>query len=615
MAIFHQQLTEGLVALSLTTLACSAKTPGTVPTAQATPLVAPARPPLPCFVGAATPGASSALALALTPSRTSGVAPLVVFFDTAGTTSPATQRPFEELAYCWDFGDPESGNFATNGAAKNHAKGGVAAHVFEKPGIYQVVVSVRDPAGGIASRAVDITVDDPEATFAGDSTVCFSGRKDFAGCPAGARHESASKLSDLAGAVGHNKRLLLHRGESFGEGGLELNVPGPGLIGAYGSGARPQIQAAETLFTVSSKQPAFSDWRIVDLDIVGRSADSQVVSVSGTARDLLLLRLRARDIGAGVVAADTLIEYWNEHGYPGADVIDVFGIADSEFRHLVGGSGHNFFYVAAHRLALLGTVADDSTGGEHVLRLPWLDRGVISSNDLGNAPSPRHVVKLHAPLAVKGTFSERIVLSDNVFRSTGGHDWTVAIAPQNDQKDERVRHVLVERNLFLPGPAGVPLKISAQDVVVRDNVFNRGALEHCVEVNQRGIEPAPARISLVNNTCYGTDAPTLVFLKGDTADVTAFNNLIAGSKIKDGAFDGAGLAAQGSNLVTSKPGFVAAQPGVEARDYQLTAGSPAVDAADARSVSPWDFTARARPVDGNGSGTAEGDVGAFEYAP
>lgn len=615
MAIFHRQLVGRLVALSLTCTACGAKTQASAPTAQATPLVAAARPPLPCFVGAGTPGAGSALSLALTPSRTSGVAPLVVFFDSAGTTSPTTQRPFEELAYCWDFGDPNSGNFATNGASKNHAKGGVAAHVFEKPGIYQVVVSVRDPAGAIASRAVDITVEDPEAAFAGEATVCFSGRKDFAGCPAGARHANASRIGELAGEIGPNKRLLLHRGESFGEGGIELNVPGPGIVGAYGSGARPVIQTSSTLFTVSSKTPAFSDWRIVDLDVVGKTPDSRVVNVNGTAHDLLLLRLRARDIGGAVLAADTLIDYWNEHGYPGADVIDVLGVADCDFRHLVGGSGHNFFYVAAHRLALLGTVADDSTGGEHILRLPWLDRGVISSNDLGNAPNPRHVVKLHAPMAVKGTFSERIVLSDNVFRSTGGHDWTVAIAPQNDQKDERVRHVLVERNLFLPGTATDPLVISAQDVVVRDNVFNRGSLDHCIDVNQRGIEPAPARVALVNNTCYGTAAPTLVLLKGDTTDVTAFNNLIAGAKVKDGAFDGTGLAAQGGNLLTSKPGFVAPNPGVEARDYQLTAGSPAVDAADARSVSPWDFATRARPLDGNGSGTAEGDVGAFEYAP
>lgn len=596
---------------------CNTKTQAATPSAMAAgPVVAPARRPAPCFVGR-TGGAPTGapLSLKLTPSRTSGVAPLVVFFDTAGTSSPATQRPFEDIAYCWDFGDPGGGNFAPSGADRNQAKGPVAAHVFEKPGTYQVVVNARDAGGRMATHAVDVTVDDPEAAFAGDATVCFSNRNDFTGCPAGARKESAASVANLAGEVAPNKRLLLHRGETFGDGSLELNVAGPGLIGAYGRGERPKLQLSGTLFTVSGKQPAFSDWRLTDLDIVGHGADSRVVSINGTAPNLLLLRVRARDIGGGVSAPDSLIEYWNEHGYPGADVADVLAIQDSEFRHLVGGGGHNFFYIAAHRLVMLGTLADDSTAGEHVLRLPWVDRGVISSNDLGNAPNPRHVVKLHAPLAVKGKHSERIVLSDNVFRSTGGHAWTVAIAPQDDQKDERVRHVLVERNLFLPGTAGFPLVISAQDVVVRDNVFDRGTDNLCIEVTQRGIEPAPARVAILNNTCYSAEAPKLLYTRGDTTDVTAFNNLIAGPLATEGAFDAAGLAAHGGNLVTAKPGFVVDRPGADGRNYQLTAASPAVDTADGTNVSPWDYSSRPRPVDGNGSGTAEGDVGAYEYAP
>src|SRR5690606_31822011 len=122
-------------------------------------------------------------------------------------------------------------------------------------------------------------------------------------------------------------------------------------------------------------------------------------------------------------------------------------------------------YIGARRLLMLGNRYHDSTSGEHVFRLPYVDRAVLSNNDFGAAPPGRHVIKLHAlgfrVLGIgHGRHTERVVLSEIEIRGTGGHAWTVTIGPQNAQVDERVRDVIVERNLFLPGDADeVPLAI------------------------------------------------------------------------------------------------------------------------------------------------------------
>src|SRR3972149_6052856 len=130
--------------------------------------------------------AHAAVTASVVPSRTSGVAPLSVFFDATTTTSDATTRPFHDLDYAWDFGDPSAGAWALDGLPKNQAKGGVAGHVFETPGTYTVTLTVRNALGETDTQRVSITVQDPEVVFAGANTVCFSVSGNFTGGPTGA---------------------------------------------------------------------------------------------------------------------------------------------------------------------------------------------------------------------------------------------------------------------------------------------------------------------------------------------------------------------------------------------------------------------------------------------
>ena len=118
-----------------------------------------------------TAGTSINLPLAADiPSRTSGVAPLSVFFD-ATTTIDGTLRPFHDLEYRWDFGDTSAGTWA-NGAqpnvnSKNYATGPVASHVFETPGTYYVTLTALDGTNVATTplHYITITVQDPKESL------------------------------------------------------------------------------------------------------------------------------------------------------------------------------------------------------------------------------------------------------------------------------------------------------------------------------------------------------------------------------------------------------------------------------------------------------------------
>lgn len=460
---------------------------------------------------------------------------MAVFFDTLHPNAPTTERPFHDLEYCWDFGDTQSGAYAPTGASKNHASGPVSGHVFERPGTYVVSVSARNARGEVSSSAVELTVLDPDAVFPRFQTVCFSGKGNFDGCPASAGRVTASDLSALTPHVATNKRLLLRRDETFTVTTLRLNVRGPLTIGAFGSGARPRIIPTETAFRISDREPEAGHVTLMDLEIDGRGdVNARGVLIEGRANDVLVLRVRALRIADAFSAPLELIDHWNRNGYPGHDVVDGFSIVDSEARDLVGPG--QFSYIGARRLLFAGNVYYDSTSGEHVIRTPWIERGALIHNDLGKAPSGRHVVKLHAPKFERpgvgsGKYSERIVFSDNIVRGTGGHAWSVAIGPQNAESDERVRDVVIERNLFLPGDAvRVALTLWGKDVSVRDNVFDRGTQPICAGLGRRGVEPAPERVSFANNVCYttGPRPAELVELDGTAAGVSLHGNVLVG---------------------------------------------------------------------------------------
>jgi hypothetical protein len=272
-------------------------------------------------------------------------------------------------------------------------------------------------------------------------------------------------------------------------------------------------------------------------------------------------------------------------------------------------------------MSIQGNYVHDSMQGEHLIRTPWFHRGVFSNNDLGEAPQPRHLLKLHGPKFTNTTtigyqqYSERVVISDNIFHCEGGNQWSVAISPQNAESDERVRDLVIERNLFLPGAeAQVALLVSGTQVTIRDNLFNRGTQRACIGGGRRGVEPPSDDIVVSNNTCYSdaSSGPALLNFESSTTNMRAYNNLVVGPNASSAITDQ--VTDQAGNLVSMSAAF--SDPALTKwEDFAVGAADPAIDTGDAAHMSAWDFTGRPRPVDGNGDGTAEPDVGAIELEP
>ncbi|MCP4346196.1 MAG: PKD domain-containing protein, partial [Desulfobacterales bacterium] len=140
---------------------------------------------------------------ALTASRTSGVAPLGVFFETDLTSSAAFSNTF----YSWNFGDSSSGTWAETGTSKNIDTGPVSAHVFETPGEYTVTLTAKNNSGTIGAETVLITVENPETVYAGTNTVCISrsDSNDFTGCPDNAEQVTMDDFDDISSHISTGK--------------------------------------------------------------------------------------------------------------------------------------------------------------------------------------------------------------------------------------------------------------------------------------------------------------------------------------------------------------------------------------------------------------------------
>src|SRR5690606_19820906 len=210
-------------------------------------------------------------------------------------------------------------------------------------------------------------------------------------------------------------------------------------------------------------------------------------------------------------------------------------------------------------------------------------------------------------------FSHRVVVSYTVFEGSGGHDLSVGLGPKNESSDERLRDIIIERNLFLPGPdviAAIAISL-ATDVTIRENLLNRGSQEICITSGGQGVAPPAARIAVNHNTCY-TEGERMLLARLSSAESVAFNNLAIGANVEELEIRGA--ESQGGNLLLS-PDNIETAPPLDADDFALSADSAAIDAADETLWTPWDYHGRATPIDGDESGEALPDVGALEYVP
>ena len=617
--------------------------------------------------GCSTTGNTSAITLSNVPSRLIGVAPLAVFFDAAGTTASTTTRPFHDLEYRWNFGDPAGGATWSAGSragvsSRNTATGPVASHVFETPGTYTVSLSATDGANTVSNSCVQIVVQAPDAVFAGSNTVCVSNSGDLTGCPSGADTSTNSNfVTALSANLATHKRILFKRGDTFTSAtSAAITVDGPGIIGAFGTGAAPVVQkigAGAILNLSSSSTPNIKDWRIMDLEFDGLdTVDTIGIDTAGTIKQVLVLNMHMHNINQGVSFNGSLVDWLYNAGNTNHSMYDEMSVVGSTITGIPDFANGSRLYTSANRLSIQGNNLGNYTAGlqgNHVVRIGYVEKGIISNNTLSRAGIPGATIKLHSqawcqadsppgecltynttppeaysylttthPIGIfqnLSGYTERVIIADNKFIGGQGA-WTVTLGPQDNNRDERLRDIIFERNWLVSGSATqVAALFWTIDTTVRNNIcdMSGGASYTCFRVTRRGEEPPPDNVRVYNNTLYSGSTGGFIGVDiGSTAtNVSVINNLgSASSATGPIMINGTGASGliQSNNSTNTEirsmlPGWVSATPSTPA-DFNLTAGSYAREAGLA--VPVWsDFFLTSRPQ-GGVPGTI--DMGAVE---
>lgn len=406
-------------------------------------------------------------------TRLSGPAPLAVLFDASGTTLD-TGNAFHQLNYSFNFGDDRGQTWPISGQPKNAQVGGpIAAHVFDLPGTYTVRVRAQSSTG-YSESTVTVTVQNPDSVYSGTNTVCVSPASNFSGCPSGAATQTTLP-SSYAG-----KRVLLHRGESFGQVTIrhaDDNV----VVGAFGSGAKPRVTKvgiSEGNIPVAGVFP--DEITVMDLDITNGIAHQ-----SSGSRFLFYRNDLIQAGGVNGISIGGALPYYVEHsGLPASS----FYVPREMFlveNRLVGattitGTPFLSFQAIVSRLAMLGN--DMGRAEQHTVRLFAAHKSVIAHNALRGQSSDgiRVALKLHSggllPYAdnyatTMGKWaSSQIVVANNLFSDPNDNNsWTAAICAQNADYAEGHEDVIVENNRFYRGS-----RTNTEMVIVGRRMTTRG---------------------------------------------------------------------------------------------------------------------------------------------
>jgi len=513
--------------------------------------------------------------------RSSAISPFLAFFDATGstdTTVTGNASVFEQDVFTWNYNDtsPVSGAgiwpFGSGSAwnGKNISTGADGAHMYYTDGSgnenFQSTVTMTNPSGDTVSCVVGGTVLDPEGAdgFPGTATTCVAASTTpvagAGGCPAAAAVLQSSTISGAWNGSTSNHRYLFHCGDSFSG---HINVAAgvsTVTIGAYGSPNCSNTLTARPIFTGSSGNPTFeniapnNDIRIIDIDFEGGSfawnTGAGVLSATG----ILFYNNNVGVVASGMMGAWHTGEFSQsgiiqsvQQGMPSpasAASEDTFWnfqenncTNGSAAFNCGGGSGqpvyNNVQYNAFIGNDFDGTGATSGNTWENfrisACRMCIWDNNTINISYQGGSKLKIHSGNTFGSNEVWiGQYSEYLVITGNLMQGTGGS--VMDIAPQNQTTDERIRFVVVERNIF--NTNGVDF--SGQNMTVRNNASNEGA----IQLYQRGtMSGCPG--------CYGNDPSGIAW---PTQFISAYNNSCAGScvNISESGIIAGGAAAANS---------------------------------------------------------------------
>jgi len=566
---------------------------------------------------------SDEILVELMPSRTSGAAPLYVHFDATGTAAASTTRPFHDLLYQWNFGDPGSGSWSTTDRSKNTGSGAVAGHVFESPGVYMVTLMVRDGAGA-TQETVQITVEDPDEFFSSaqnssHETVVVSNTQgvvsgDWSGEPPGARRYRAISWSDAMSQRGPGHRILLRGGETWNAPSTTVLADDDAQIGMFGGGPRPVIRSSSHFVEIRGDRNT-----VMDLEVRPTGFQNGIrMDPMGRYRPLHSLCLRV-DVINPHIGFDF---YINDFISSTSAYNDLIAIVDCVSRDTDAG-GYCIWYWS-DRAFIAGSRF--SGAGFHNMRTGFSRRTAISNCYFANPGNAQHSIKFTAPeiaanTIANGQTSQYNIISDCRVAAAPGDAIQLALESVNDEGNQRIQDLIFERNFTTSDNSGQTLRVSGYGITLRNNIFDISGdgFGHAVELHHRGGGPATRDMHVYNNIMFDSRGRNItgVSVQDGAVDSRIFNNIIhsagsSGSRVVD---DRSGVNTQwGNNLLAadSTANWFENGAPANATDFRPADWSEAVDAGTDTIPVFDDFDGNPRPTDGDDSGTSECDLGPFE---
>jgi len=543
-----------------------------------------------------------------TASRTSGVAPLAVFFDcinvdgwTSGVVQPelvGDRREYADLEYEWTFDDPTSGTWAkTTGASRNLARGYVASHVFETPGEYTVTLRVTDEAGDAHDYKQTITVTDPDTVFSGNTYYVANaplGDDGNAGTSEVAPWETFAKAMAEADA---GCRILFKRGDSWSISSAgAISGAGPGLVGAWGTGADPIITQTSTSSSFATMAQAAVDWRLMDLDLAGPGVTAGNSGIEGLFDRVLLLNIAIEGFEWQLRRQyDCMPSRPDQLAFIDCDI--GCGVKSIAYGAYCGGT----------RLAFVGTKFTDQNGSHH-LRTWHADKMIIASCQFVGVTGGSHAIKAHNSKTVSPPDTRYIYIDDCDME---GGVYTVNIAAQNNESAEYERDCVVENSIFR-GTVDTAISVvcCGPYMTIRNNVGIQGtypATYRAFVISSTALGLTPDKCRAINNTAYGNSAKNLAAVRTIAgSDLKVYNNLAcnAGAGTAD-AWESTGGSGSGDDNLDNYPAEYLADP--ENDDFTLVEGGTAINTGTTVAYVREDRARTARPQGENY------DVGAYEF--
>jgi hypothetical protein len=563
--------------------------------------------------GIAAPDITAGMALSITNDTADAfrVAPLAMFVDGTETVAAGiTSVPFHELHYTWDFGDPggDPWDYGVN-TDRNVAYGPVAAHVYESPGTYTITLDVTD--GSETAQTQDsITVTDPATIFPTTQTILVSNGSITAqdaidaGCTGATRVESATNLNTvMTSHMAANRRILFKRGDTFTfSATVNIGNSGPGIVGAWGSGAAPIFQcSAAGTFSGRLFQPQTNvtrHWRFMDFEIDRNTNLPTPIRIEPGVTDILMQRV-VMDGPNGTMATSS--------GSLALPVRYRIFMVDCQFTNHAG-TGNFVFWHSLYDSAIIGCTLDNNVSGEHLIRLQY-GRKVVISNNYCKSPGvnfggkgcitvrgPESYDALLAFPAESGHSTQYIVVSDNVLIADTAVSGPGGFAPKGRGSNEWVHDCIYERNHVTISDR--PMILWSHNVTIRNNIFVRtgNSDTEIISVNSdelNVLSSIPDNIFIYNNTFYSPSVtasgayvielvPSGTPNSGTIGTVYASNNLVYipnGTGTPTLSFVSIGTLTAANNStnaeVLTNPSWVSGTPAAFA-DYALGAGSYAL---------------------------------------